>query len=324
MAVGLQQFGLRKFSVDPPERNLSPCSFRSYSTAWGLSLFVHLGILLLLGLWIGEQSDPAKTLETSHFQWTEELTIPTFETTESNPTEALKTEAAEQSALTAVFNASSSVSTVEPVLRTTLLPAPEELTLSPAALTEYVGALTGLSKAGDGDGLGAGDGLFGSTSGANSFVFVLDRSRSMNQPHQFSDQSTRFERLQQELIGFINRLEPSQSFFVIFFDEQTIPMPAEGMVPATDANKLRYLNWVRKLTPDGRTDPRVAIKMAIKLAPEQIFFLSDGELDPNFQKQILKHPPGKSALNSYSFGMHGGEFMKVLAEKHGGQYTFIP
>jgi hypothetical protein len=146
----------------------------------------------------------------------------------------------------------------------------------------------------------------------------------MNQLHQFSDRATRFQRLQEELIGFINRLEPSQSFFVIFFDEQTIPMPAEGMVPATEANKLRYLNWVRNLTPDGRTDPRVAIKMAMKLAPEQIFFLSDGELDPNFQKQILKHPAGKWALNSYSFGLHGGEFMRVLAEKHGGQYTFIP
>lgn len=324
MAVGLQQFRIRKYSADPSERTYAPFSFRDYTFAWCVSLIVHIAFLVLLGLWMGTRNEPAATLDSARFLWEEQLTIPEFESTQTSPTADLKTDAAEQSAALAVFNTSSTVSAPEPVLRKNLLPAPEELALSPAAMTEYVGALAGLSKDGNGNGTGEGEGLFGSTSGANSFVFVLDRSRSMNQPHQLSDEATRFQRLQEELIGFINRLEPSQSFFVIFFDEKTTPMPAKGMVPATEANKLRYLNWVRNLTPDGRTDPRVAIKMAMKLAPEQIFFLSDGELDPVFQKQILKNPPGKWALNSYSFGMHGGEFMRVLAEKHGGQYTFIP
>jgi hypothetical protein len=177
---------------------------------------------------------------------------------------------------------------------------------------------------GDGTGDGEGDGFFGKPGSASSFVFVLDRSGSMNTRHVYSGNITRFQRLKLELTGFIDRLKPNQKFYVIFFDEQPHPMPANGLVEATEENKKDFLKWLAKVTADGRTDPRAAVQMATLLNPDQIYFLSDGEILEIFRAQLMKLPDGEYKLNTYAFGEASERFMRVFAEKHRGKYIYIP
>jgi hypothetical protein len=324
MSAGPRQSRILQLTAEIPGRTLPSLLKRNETKAWGVSLAVHLALLALIGLIIQVVREPVPSFASLQLEWEPEVSVPQFETLDSVAVVAPKSDSAESAPTTSTFHASSAVTTVEPRVRTTLLPAPDDFALSPKEMVEYVGALAGMPGEGEGNGNGDGDGLFGGSRGAGTFVFVLDQSGSMNLPLRQVKNVTRFQRLQLELMSFINQLEPTQSFYVIFFNENANPMPSGGLVPATQGNKLRYLNWIRQVTPGGRTDPRSAVRMAIKMQPEQIFFLSDGEIDPFFEQQILKHEPGSWKLSTYSFGVHGGQFMQVFAEKHGGKYTYIP
>jgi hypothetical protein len=191
-------------------------------------------------------------------------------------------------------------------------------------MADHVGLLRGIGQGGNGTGDGDDDGFFGKPGSASSYVFVLDRSRSMNTRHLYSGNITRFQRLKLELTGFIERLKPHQKFYVIFFDEQPHPMPANGLVEATEENKKDFLKWLSHVTADGRTDPRAAVRMATLLRPDQIYFLSDGEIEETFRYQLIQLPVGEWKLNTYAFGEGSERFMRVFAEKHRGKYIYIP
>ncbi|MBD3676046.1 MAG: hypothetical protein HUJ26_21260, partial [Planctomycetaceae bacterium] len=90
-------------------------------------------------------------------------------------------------------------------------------------------------------------------------------------------------------------------------------------------NKQKYLKWIASANADGGTDPRLSIRLAMKLEPEMIYFLSDGEVEPDYRAQMLKHEPGDWKLHTFVFGMRqAGPFMKFFAEKHHGDYVYIP
>lgn len=208
-----------------------------------------------------------------------------------------------------------------------LLVASNDVNPSGSTLGEYVGFQLSrvVGGVGNGEGLGAneGAGMFGAPGDSTSFVFVLDRSGSMKAPHFDSGGISRFQRLQIELVKFISQLQPTQSFYVIFFNSDPLPMPAQTLVPATDFNKARYLEWVARLRPEGDTDPRYSLKLATQLHPDQIYFLSDGDVLDRYRKQLLRLEPGNWQLNTFTFGAGFGPFMKSFAEKHHGIYTLV-
>lgn len=136
---------------------------------------------------------------------------------------------------------------------------------------------------GDGDGSGeGGDALaklganfFGTYAQGNKFLFVLDSSRSMT--------GDRWLYACQELMDSISRLQPHQKFFVICFDDKTTCMfntpPGRVKYYNNDQDtRDRLRRWLatRKLGPG--TFPAMAMIMALKMNPDAIFLLSDGEL----------------------------------------------
>ena len=131
-------------------------------------------------------------------------------------------------------------------------------------------------------------------------------------------------RLKLELIRFIDRLKPHQKFFVIFFDEEVHPMPSNGLLEASAENKEAFLKWLSSVKAGGSTAPRAAVKMAMYLNPDQIYFLSDGEIVEVYRYRMMQLTPGEWKLNRYSFGQGSERFMRVFAEKHEGKYTYIP
>ena len=117
--------------------------------------------------------------------------------------------------------------------------------------------------------------FFGAHADGNRFVFVIDSSGSMRGP--------RWEALCKELIRAIKSLSPDQDFFVISFDSMAHPMfglaPPKGkFLKAVSKNVDRVQNWLLSIRHGSQTFPASAVGIAMKLEPDAIFLLSDGEI----------------------------------------------
>lgn len=178
---------------------------------------------------------------------------------------------------------------------------------------------------GVGDGVGDGQGAyFGMKADRKSFVFVVDASSSMNRPYPGFTKS-RFGRVKLELLKTISQMSPEQKFFVIFFSEEAYPMPARNLVSASPENQQVYMRWVAEAKALGNTRPETAIIAALKLKPETIYFLTDGNFDYKTVKAAKRNNPTKIPIHTIGFGDNTGEDrMKEIAQESGGMYRFIP
>ncbi len=181
----------------------------------------------------------------------------------------------------------------------------------------------GQGDGGEGSGQGNGD-FFGLNLNGTSVVFVVDASSSMN--HPFSEPyKTRFGRVKVELVRTIGRMTESEKFFMIFFHDIAVPMPAHRLVSATPANQKTYLTWMAPGQAIGSTEPEAALHMALKLRPEVIYFLTDGRFHFSVVKSVTKANRDRITINTICFGDAEGEKMlKQLAASNGGVYKYVP
>jgi hypothetical protein len=187
----------------------------------------------------------------------------------------------------------------------------------------------GTSGSGTGSGSGAGSGeggggFFGIATKGRRVAYVVDCSGSMNEPHA-SPARTRFRRLQLELLAVIGAMTEDDEFFIIFFNSRPIPMPATAMQRALPATRAAYLQWMAGQHAQGDTDPRQALELALRLEPDVVYFLSDGEFDRRIKRDLDKVAQEDVAINTIAFGERGGEeVLKGIAERNGGEYRYIP
>lgn len=198
------------------------------------------------------------------------------------------------------------------------------------------GSLSGNGQ-GSGTGGGSGNGVglgtfFGVPAGGKSVVYVVDCSLSMNAPYRDrtvpkSPLKTRFIRLQEELIRSIGSLPQETTFFVIFFNHDAHPMPAQGMQIATNDNKERWARWVAGQQPNGDTNPKEALALALLLKPETIYLLTDGHfmsiVEPFATRLNAKGP--QATIHTIGFGANAATvLLERIAEKNNGQFVFVP
>jgi hypothetical protein len=114
-----------------------------------------------------------------------------------------------------------------------------------SSLMQGIKGRRGSGKGGDGEGDGEGNGrggrpggdmFFGIAAGGRKIVYVIDCSGSMLAPH-FSEDKTRFQRLKREMHRSIDALPRDREFFVIFFSDSSLPMPAKSLQPASKEHK---------------------------------------------------------------------------------------
>jgi len=207
----------------------------------------------------------------------------------------------------------------------------ESLTTKYAA--DIVGALLtssaiGNASSGSGNGTGNGD-FFGLKPKSKKIVYVVDSSKSMNFPHE-SVGKTRLGRVKLELAKSILAMDEHQQFFVIFFSDFAIPMPARQLQPATPQSKQKFLSWVARVPGVGTTEPLEALILALRLQPDTIYFLTDGQFNPSVVRAFNKvaentHRNQTIIVNGICLGNREGEqLIRELAEKNSGTYTFIP
>ena len=157
---------------------------------------------------------------------------------------------------------------------------------------------------GQGIGVGRGDGksFFGLASEGKSFVYVLDCSLSMNHPHD-SEAKTRFRKMKMELANSLKHLKPEQEFFIVFFNHEAVPMPADRLVSAAPENQQHFLSWVDQIPAVGDTDPTGALSIALRLRPDVIYFLTDGCFNGPANEIVGSIQQSRTVINTFSFDL---------------------
>ncbi|HVJ69734.1 MAG TPA: vWA domain-containing protein [Caulifigura sp.] len=187
---------------------------------------------------------------------------------------------------------------------------------------------SGITGTGAGEGNGVGDGkgfgFFGRRISGEKVVYVVDSSQSMAYPHPGVGKN-RLGRVKLELINSIRGLTPNQKFFIVFFNDGPIPMPADRMVEANDANKLQFLRWTMTVPADGHTDPALALLLALRLNPDTIYFLTDGEFRPTIVREVAVSNRKGVKIHTIGFTQDRGEtLLRTIAKQNGGTYTYVP
>jgi hypothetical protein len=166
--------------------------------------------------------------------------------------------------------------------------------------------------------------FFGLGSAGRRIVFVVDASASMNHPY-LGEGRTRFGQMKLELAKSILSLTEDQQFFIVFFNEHAIPMPAEGMEHAYPQNQQRFLTWLASVPASGLTDPRPALTMALSLRPDVVYLLTDGTFPRDVQGELNALRQSVVELNTIAIGDPRAEkSLKPLATHNGGRFTFVP
>jgi hypothetical protein len=159
--------------------------------------------------------------------------------------------------------------------------------------------------------------FFGVAESGKRFVYVVDKSSSMT--------GERFENARKELLKSIKKLTPSQSFFIVFYDTTSYPQPISKLAQATDANIRKMSTWANGAIPNGGTDPMEAIEMALRLKPDAIFILSDGEFDDSIVDRTTMLNAKKPVIKINTIGFQNdAETLRAIAERNHGAYRFVP
>lgn len=150
------------------------------------------------------------------------------------------------------------------------------------------------------------------------FVYVVDCSGSM-------DDVSRLARAKAELRRCLRELQFPQRYLVIFYNDQTWPMPGGIPVSADIKAKNATNRWLSRIEAEGETDPRGAMKLALALKPDAVFLLSDGAFPDGVTDEVLQANTRKTPVHCIDLsGGAAGTDLKRIAGASGGQYAARP
>ncbi len=173
---------------------------------------------------------------------------------------------------------------------------------------------------------------------SDKILFIVDISGSMDKQAKGKGAKgrTKMQILQQELIGTVANLNPTDTFNVVFFNHQVIPWQQRKIV-ANERNKKLLKDWVTEQKPLGGTNIFDALELGFKIAHrvtgppdlDTIFFLTDGKptagkiRDPARILEIMKawNETGHLTIHTIGIGKdHDMDFLKKLAQIGDGTY----
>ena len=315
-----------EIDFDPDENSEKDRESRRRSPAALLvSTVAHVGILLVLAACTLSAQIPKDqvALTASASEPTEEVMETfEFETSEPTPETSQPVESEVQYEISPIGEIA--VAEISP----DALPAPPTPNISqmlqPASMSKATLTKTSKSK--------SVTKFCGVEGGGNHFVYLVDSSGSMG---------AAFESARAELLRAIDGLKPDQKFYVVFFDAESDymrladPSTDEAKsVKATTENKQALRRWAMRISMDRGRAPYDPLKFALKLKPDVIFLLSDGEF-PQGIEDLLKEKNhfdnlfGDEGLISivHTIGYHsreGESRMKRIAAQNKGQYRHVP
>ncbi len=171
-------------------------------------------------------------------------------------------------------------------------------------------------------------GLFGTEGEGFKFVYVFDRSESMGGAGRGTLRTAK-----EELKRSLESLDTNHQFQIIFYNENPVQFNPAGsagkLAFGTEPNKHRAVRFVDSVIPSGGTEHETALMLALKLQPDVIFFLTDGDeprMSPAQLAKIRRYAAG-TVINAIEFGagpkQGGYNFLQRMAAENGGTYVYI-
>jgi len=220
-----------------------------------------------------------------------------------------------------------------------LLPAPASPDASqralPGPLTTGLGAIPGPGAGGGGGsgggsgggigrGIGPGTEFFGAREHAGSFAYVIDCSGSMA-VYKSLDYAKR------ELLASLGHLPPDAQFAVVFYNLNATLFSdvhgKPGLMSATQDNTSRIRTLLARIVPDGGTNHMEALRTALALKPEVIFFLTDADLMTRRDADDIIAAAGTTRIQAIEFGigpsMSDSAPLRRMSTGTGGSYRYF-
>lgn len=220
---------------------------------------------------------------------------------------------------------------------------------SAESLAGFGGSGIGAARGIEGKSIGFGDGskpglgrgktsFYGVEAEGSKFVYVFDRSESMGYAFYSEESSNEFggvpiRAAKAELLASIDELNSSQQFHIVFYNHQPMlfkpTMTATKLFFATTENKRSARYFVSEMPAAGGTHHVPALEMAIRMKPDVIFLLTDGEEkdDPTAEdiKELERLNNGRASINLIQFAQEPRpeSTLVQLAKESRGKYQFI-
>ena len=166
--------------------------------------------------------------------------------------------------------------------------------------------------------------FFGAAAQGTKFVYVIDRSASM----QFALATAK-----SELLTSLTKLPPTAEFQIVVYDLEPQLMEIngqQGLLPATKENKQRTARFLDTIRSEGGTDHVKAIKRALTLSPDVVYFLTDAdELKPGQVQELtaLNQRTAKASIHCIELSLENlnrkDNPLRVLARDNRGAYQGI-
>ncbi|QDV71477.1 hypothetical protein Poly24_52130 [Rosistilla carotiformis] len=173
--------------------------------------------------------------------------------------------------------------------------------------------------------------VFGISGTGSRFVYVFDRSESMN---GFGGRPLMAAKMQ--LVRSIQSLGPEQEFQIIFYNNQPRAFIPGGqmvrLLNGDDQTKRSAEQYVRAMTAFGGTRHMDALLMALRMSPDVIFFLTDARIPrlngAQLQEIRARAQRSGTTIHTIEFGDDleppRDSFLRGLATENGGQYRYLP
>ena len=171
--------------------------------------------------------------------------------------------------------------------------------------------------------------VFGIAGAGDIFLYVFDRSSSMS-----GFEGRPLAAAKAELIKSLRSLSDTNQFQIIFYNDRVLmfnpyrPQPPRLMF-ADAGNKALAERFVRAVTASGGTRHMEPLRIALRLAPDVIFFLTDAadpQLTPTQLRELRRLNKG-TVINTIEFGagppLGDDNFLVKLARQNDGQHVYV-
>lgn len=164
--------------------------------------------------------------------------------------------------------------------------------------------------------------VFGSAPAeGRTFTFVIDRSASMG-PEGLGVLGTAAKQLE----AAVQSLGPTHKFQIVAYNQRPTPLGPKSMTLATEENKALVASFFQAIGAFGSTDHELALVGALAAQPDVLFLLTDGG-DPFITatqfKRMREMARGHTTIHCIQFGQgppvdEGERFMRGLASETSG------
>ena len=282
-----------------------------------LSLLLHAGVFSCCYFWRGTGANTAPAdIDTRAGSGRMEVTLTLLESTPKR-------------SLPAVSRTPQRTNPVEPPAGASANPAVPPAARTAAIAEEQEDGVHGAAGSGDARDTNPpaseGTSFFAIPTQARRIVYVIDHSASMGL-------NGSLERAKRELAASLEKLPETAFFQVVIYNRRAEVLALDSssdLAPATSQARRRACQLLTDLLAEGGTDYVPALKRALALRPEVVFFLTDGDglRLPQIQA-ITQLNRGRATIHAIELGnkarASAESSLQILARANRGTYCFVP